>query len=175
MSQIVLYAAISLDGKLARLDGALDWLPQPAPDAVEDYGYADFYRGIDAAIMGRNTFDTMMVMGGWPYADRPSYVFSHRPLPDTADRSIHRVDQDIVSWLQQPQQAVPARLWLVGGGDLVAQCLAANLIDEMIVTVVPVVLGAGINLFGSVPESKWALLGSEQFGNGLCQVHYRRV
>ncbi|MBB5190067.1 dihydrofolate reductase [Silvimonas terrae] len=174
MSTVVLYAAISLDGKLARPDGALDWLPQIQPEG-EDYGYGEFYAGVDALVMGRKTFDQVLTFGSWPHTDRPCYVFSHHTLPTLPiSSSIQRVCEPVPDWLAQMERAGFERIWLVGGGQLAADFFTAGRVDELILTLVPEVLGEGIALFAGPAASSWQLVQQQSLAGGLIQLHYQR-
>ncbi|WP_188702397.1 dihydrofolate reductase family protein [Silvimonas iriomotensis] len=175
MSTVVLYAAISLDGKLARPDGALDWLPQVDAASGDDYGYGDFYASIDALVMGRATFDQARTFGAWPHADRPCYVFSHRALSSLPmSNTIQRVCEPVPDWLARMDRAGYQRIWLVGGGKLAADFFTAGCIDEMILTLVPEVLGEGIDLFAGPAASSWQLKQQQSLSGGLIQLHYLR-
>lgn len=155
------FIATSLDGYIARPDGALDWLPGADPQAEDfdgtppgDSGYDAFMASVDVIVMGRATYDSVLDFGvGWPYP-RPVVVLTSRPLdavPEGAD----------VRREQGPVTEVVARLGqdgfthaYVDGGDVVQQFLAADLIDAMTITVVPVLLGQGIRLFGDLPADR---------------------
>ncbi|MDR3429186.1 MULTISPECIES: dihydrofolate reductase family protein [Silvimonas] len=174
MTTVVLYAAISLDGKLARSNGDLDWLPQVDPQGG-DFGYGEFYAGIDALVMGRATFDQVLTFGTWPHADRPCYVFSHHALPtQPVSSTLQRVDEPVADWLQSMQRAGFERIWLVGGGKLAADFFTAGRIDELILTLVPEVLGEGIDLFAGPAASSWQLQRTQALPGGLFQLHYAR-
>jgi dihydrofolate reductase len=173
MSTVVLYIATSLDGYIARADGSFDWLS--IVDSQEtDYGYADFYGGIDAIAMGSRTYE--QIVGGfdeWPYSGKRVFVFTHRPLEPVAENVVF-VSQSPVEFAKGLDSAGIHMLWMEGGGDLVASFMEHRLIDEYIVSVVPIVLGDGIPLFkGPLPEHRLELLESVDYPSGLVQLHYR--
>ena len=169
------FIATSLDGFIAREDGALDWLPVPdsAPDG-EDYGYREFIAGVDAIVMGRSTFDVVLGFGGeWPYP-KPVVVLTSRPL-DLPEALAGRVE----TMGGEPAEIV-ARLaergWehlYVDGGVTIQRFLAAGLIERMIITRVPVLIGQGIPLFGPL-ERDIALrhVATRAFPDGLVSSEY---
>ena len=172
MPEVILYIAASLDGYIAREDGAIDWLSAvDRPDT--DYGYAQFYQSIDVAVMGRKTYELALSFGEWPYPGKPSCVFTHRNL--TSNRS------DLTFTSARPEVVLAdlaarglKRVWLVGGAELVATFQKARLIDEYIVSVIPVILGTGIPLFLSTGvEQGLELVDSQRYPSGLVQMTYR--
>jgi dihydrofolate reductase len=173
MSQIVLYIAVSLDGYIARPDGSLDWLPAPEPegDGLPD-GYTQFYDSVDALVMGAATYEQVLTFGEWPYPGKPSYILSRRSL-STNRADIHiRTSLDDV--LMEIQQQGYHRVWLVGGGKIISLFMQRGLVDEFIITVIPVILGVGIPLFASVPETVLELIQAKALSSGMTELHYRR-
>jgi len=172
MPEVILYIAVSLDGYIARKDGGIEWLAGvERPDT--DYGYAAFYRSVDAALMGRKTWELALSFGDWPYPGKPSYVFTRQKL--TSGRN------DVTFTSAAPGQLLEEletrgcrRVWLVGGAELVAAFQKARLIDEYIVSVIPVILGEGIPLFlPTGVEQGLELVGSQRYPSGLVQMTYR--
>ncbi|MEM9216524.1 MAG: dihydrofolate reductase family protein [Cyanobacteria bacterium P01_F01_bin.150] len=144
------YVASSLDGFIAESDGAVDFLDiigaEPNTDA-----YDQFFAGVDALLMGRRTYDQVLGFGEWPYGDRPCWVMTHRELdPNSATVGA------IAGTPQQVHGQIAARsyqhLWLVGGANLAAQFLHQGLIDQIVVSLLPIVLGQGIPLFSNLPD-----------------------
>lgn len=134
------YIATSLDGFIATPDGGLDWLFDiPNPDQ-SDYGYSEFMGGIDAIVMGRNTFEKVLTFSDWPY-NKPVFVLSNSltavPEPIVAQAEI--VKGDIKSLVNQLHQRGYQNLY-VDGGKTIQSFLKADLIDEMIITRVPILL-----------------------------------
>ena len=174
MPTTVLYIASSLDGYIARADGGIDWLSAVDSPAT-DYGYADFYAGIDAIAMGSRTYEQVLGFGEWPYFGKQTFVFTRRTL--------ERVSQDVSFISQNPNEFVCGlgptgvrTLWLAGGGELIASFMAHRLIDEYIISVVPTVLGNGIRLFRSpLPQHRLELLQRTDYPMGLVQLHYRNT
>lgn len=151
MKKVVLYVAASLDGFIARPDGALDWLPVLEPGG-EDYGYADFLAGVEVLLMGRKTHEKVRETGPWPYHGRRCYVFSGT-LAGGRDGDVEFLDCDVAAFVRE-LKAEPGEgvIWLVGGGEIVAACLGGDVVDEIVLTTVPVLLGEGVRLF---PEVGW--------------------
>ncbi|RJP78399.1 MAG: dihydrofolate reductase [Candidatus Zixiibacteriota bacterium] len=171
MRHIILYIASSLDGYLARPDGGLDWLPQPTE--AEDYGYRDFYASIDTIIMGRKTYDLILTLGPYPYAGKTVYVLS-RTRAGERDERVQFIGGDIARWAADLKAAPGKDLWLEGGGEVVREFLAARLIDRLILTVVPVLIGRGLPLFppGEYGDLTLRLIRTIPYPDGLVQVTY---
>lgn len=171
--ELVYYVAASVDGYIARPDGGLDWLT-PYEGGDEDYGYAQFYKSVDAVLMGRKTYEKSLSFGVWPYPGKPCWVFSHG--------SAKNVPADVVVTTQSPALVVSEiasrgikRAWLVGGGALAASFQFHGLITEYIVTIIPVILGDGIPLFApSGSTEKLRLVEAKQYPSGLMQLRYLR-
>lgn len=171
------FIATSLDGFIARPDGDIDWLLQrDAPD--EDHGYAQFIADKDLIVMGRGTYEKVLSLGPWAY-DRPVLVLS-KQLAGTA---VPEALQGKVRFsASAPGELMPAlaaqnvgRVY-VDGGQLVQSFLRAGLVADMVITTVPVLLGAGRRLFGALPaDVDWTLVSSRSFASGLVQSSYRRA
>ena len=173
---IQLYIATSLDGYIARKDGNLDWLNNfPNPNQI-DYGYTEFYAGIDTVILGRKTYDEILGFGvDWPYTDSTTYVLSTNtdyPIQTPNTQLLSDLSEEIIQNLRSQSQK---NIWLVGGGNLVTQFLNLNAIDEIILTLIPVIIGEGLPLFPNSPkESTFDLLGAKSFDTGAVSLHYSR-
>ena len=149
------FIATSLDGFIARADGSIDWL-NDASAAVpkgEDCGFKAFMSTVDTLVMGRKTFEQVLTFGEWPYGDTPVVVLSHRELPLPSDLP------DTVTTSQEPPKNLVARLAVEGkrhlyvdGGRTIQSFFAEGLIDELTITVIPILLGTGIPLFGPLPH-----------------------
>lgn len=172
----IVYIATSLDGYIADQDAGLDWLHKiPNPDNL-DFGWVDFLGRIDALIMGRNTFETVCGFGGdWPYP-KPVFVVSDSLSsipPAFADKArlISGTPQEIVEQLHHQG----LNQLYIDGGQTIQGFLHADLIDEMIITQVPVLLGGGVPLFGELPQQlEFEHVHSEVLLNALVKSHYRR-
>ncbi|MCU0447980.1 MAG: dihydrofolate reductase family protein [Microscillaceae bacterium] len=174
MSKIVLYIAASLDGMIARPDGNLDWLNAIPMSEEDDYGYGDFLANIEAIIMGRTTYEEIMGFGvDWPYPGLATYVFTHQPDFRATSPDTYVVSENFPEFIRQLQYKAQKDIWLVGGGQLVTYFLNENLLDKMILTIVPIILGKGIPLFPDHPlETSWQLAKVEQFDTGLVSLTY---
>ena len=174
MTETILYIATSLDGYIARKDGGIDWLSMvESPDT--DYGYSDFYRSVDAAVMGRKTYELALGFGEWPYPGKPAYVFTRQqPASDRTDVTFTSALPDRV--LRELDAQGLRRIWLVGGAELTAAFQRRRLIDEYIISVIPVVLGEGIPLFlPTGVEERLELVESQRYPTGLVQMRYRKT
>ena len=175
--KVSVYIATSLDGFIARKDGTLDWLDEAnatVPDG-EDCGFQAFIESVDMLVMGRKTFEQVLSFCQWPYGKMPIIVLSRKPMsfPSTIpDSVIHSSEQpgDLLKRLSgQGVQHV-----YVDGGKTIQGFLAAGLIDEITVTVIPVILGDGIPLFGSTDKDvKLAHLHTTAYDFGFVQTTYQ--
>jgi dihydrofolate reductase len=156
---VVYYAATTLDGYIAEVDDTIDWLTgyqgrYDGDDAAPARGYEEFYAGVGALAMGSVTYEWVLDHigeGDWPYAGKPCWVLSSRDLAVPAGEGVDvRVVRGAVAELfdDMVASAGDRRLWVVGGGGVASQFADAGLLDEVEVTVVPVVLGGGKPLFG---------------------------
>jgi dihydrofolate reductase len=173
MRTISLYIATSLDGFIARSDGRVDWLDAiPNPDQL-DYGYRAFIASVDTTLMGHATYQTILGFGGdFPCRDKTNYVFSRLKRPDAP--FVHHVAEAPDAFVQQLKHAEGSRIWLIGGGQLNTVLLNAGLIDELIISIAPIVLGTGIPLFGHTAiETSWTLTKTESFTTGFVQSTYK--
>lgn len=174
MSNFV-YIATSLDGYIATSDGGLNWLTEvPNPDQ-NDYGFADFISGIDAIVMGRNTFDAILSFGMWPY-DRPVFVLSdHLTLvPEEVSGKAEIVSGDVTELVEELARRGYVNLY-VDGGRTIQSFLAHDLIDQLIITRLPVILGDGIPLFGTLPRSiRFRHVQTVVYSDALVKSHYVR-
>lgn len=172
--KVTLYIACSLDGYIARRDGGIDWLSM-VDRSGEDYGYADFYVSVDALALGSGTYELALTFDPWPYVGKPSFVFTRRPL--TSDRDdVQFLAEDVRQGLEVIAQQGFEHIWLVGGGALIHSFLQLGLVDELIVSTLPIILGDGIPLFPPPnPEVVLELVSSRQYPSGLLQAHYKTL
>jgi dihydrofolate reductase len=171
--RVRVFIASSLDGFIAGPDDDLSWLPQPSDE--QDFGFGAFMAEIGALLMGRRTFDVIMGMSGewWPYGDRPVLVATHRPLP-SAPAEVRAVSGSITGVIAAAREAAGDRDVYIDGGALIRQALDAELIDEMVVTVIPMILGAGLPLFaGAQRRHALELVEHTEFPGGLISLRYR--
>ncbi|BBB47646.1 dihydrofolate reductase family protein [Pelolinea submarina] len=174
--RICAYIATSLDDFIARMDGSLDWLPKPV-EGGEDYGYGRFFASIDAIVMGRNTFDTVLSFGEWSYADKPMWVLSRRELelPAFVPQIVTRWSGSLTALVEELTLHRVKKVY-VDGGKTIQSFLRAGLLDEITITTIPVLIGQGISLFGSLEaDVKLKLIESRAFEDGLVQSCYAVV
>ncbi len=170
MRKVILGLGISLDGYIARPDGAVDFLFMP-----KDYSMGPFFKTIDTALMGRKTYDVAMKMGGGFGGPMASYVFS-RTLPPGERDGLIFTSESPAAVVGQLRQRGGKHIWLMGGGELVRDLLRADLVDELYIGVVPVLIGEGIPLFPSgFPQRNFALVKNQTFSKGLIALTYKRV
>lgn len=175
MKKIKLYIAASIDGFIARINGDLDWLTEYPITAETNYGYDDFFESIDTVIMGGRTYRDILCMDVvWAYKSKTTYVITHSPLGTKED--IHFITDDIIKTISKLREEEGKDIWLVGGGEIITMLLNEDLVDEMIITYIPVILGNGISLFPNKPkESKWNTQNSILYNNGVLQIEYVKV
>jgi dihydrofolate reductase len=166
------FIATSLDGFIAREDGSLDWLP--AADSREDYGYAAFMAGVDVLVMGRVTYEAVRGLGEWPYGNTPVVVLSHSEIDvSTGTRASVEAMSAAPSEVLRRLEARGLTHAYVDGGRTIQGFLKAGLIDDLVITRVPVLLGLGIPLFGpregDIPLRHVETLA---FASGLVQSRY---
>jgi dihydrofolate reductase len=165
------FIACSLDGFIAGPDGDLSWLPAPDPSG-EDYGYRSFLEETAAILMGRATYDTAAGFETWPYGEMPVFVATSRPLDRAASPTVSAVRGTPSELVEAVRAHTDGALYL-DGGALIRSFLAARLIDELTITVVGVILGEGIPLFGGVPERhRLRLIAATPYPSGLVQLRY---
>lgn len=169
------YIATSLDNFIARRDGGIDWLPGEE-DAVEgeDYGYQEFMDSVDAIVMGRNTFELSLSFGAWPHGEKPVVVLSSRPMdiPDDIAATVESISASPREVVRRLAGRGFGQLY-VDGGRTIQGFLGEGLIQRLIITRVPVLIGAGIPLFGPLPHDiRLRHVETRQFGNGLVQSEY---
>ena len=164
-----MFIATSLDGFIARRDGSIDWL-SIVETPGEDYGYATFFAGVDALILGRRTYDTVIGFPAWPYDDKRCVVLTHNP---PASRHGERFHTGPPAPMLAQLHADGVRRVYVDGGAVIQLFLREGLIDDITLSIIPVVLGDGIRLFdGGGPGRRLRLQESRAFASGLVQVMY---
>ncbi len=174
------YVAQSLDGYIAETDHTLDWLTKFGGDStdvseVTEGGYDRFYAQVGAVAMGSATYEWILAeVDEWPYSGIPAWVFTSREFtaPDGADV---RFANGVIAPLhdEMTTAAGERNLWLVGGGNLASRFADEGLLDELILTVVPVWLGSGMPTFATRLEGEQLRrTGTQPFGNGMTELRY---
>jgi len=185
MARTVYYAAMSLDGYIAEPEEKLGWLMNfDGPGSATAGGdsspvaesYPEFMRGIGSLVMGSKTYEFVLNEGGWSYGEMPTWVYTRRELPSIEGASLRFAAGDVAELHPEVLAAAGDKdLWLIGGGDLASQYVAAGLLDLVRVTVVPVVLGSGLPLFAEPMPAPMKLLGTTPFDNGMIELSYEIV
>lgn len=185
MVEIVYYAAASLDGQIATRDGGIDWLPPidtPGSDSGGfDYGYPDFYASVDALLMGSRTYEKILRHDDWPYMDKPTWVFTRRPLPrppgsEAGEPRIEFTAEGPEAVLDELALRRVKRAWIVGGGKLASSFRERGLIHAYGIGIVPAILGGGIPLLAPHGElEKLTLTGCQTFPDGVVVLWYRKA
>lgn len=172
--KIILYIAQSLDGFIAREDGSLDWLTQ-YDSKDQDYGYNDFLKGIGVVVMGNNTYRQVLTFGDFPYKNKACFVFSN-DISKTNENDVTFVNGDVAKIIEEIKKNHKGDIWLVGGAMLIDEFLKHEMVDEFIVTTIPVIIGRGIPLFSKDnSENKLQLVEIKSYKNGLLQAHYKKI
>jgi dihydrofolate reductase len=164
------FVGTSLDGYIARLNGALDFLPA---DGGEPHGYTEFMATVDALVIGRNTFDIVLAFESWPYGDKPVVVLSSRPLPPVPSGArVERMSGAPAGIVSQLAARGIGHIY-VDGGITIQRFLDAGLIQRLVITRVPVLIGSGIPLFGAL-QRDIALqhVATRHYASGLVQSEY---
>ena len=164
------FVGTSVDGFIARADGGLDWLPA---DGGEEHGYEAFFASVDALVMGRKTYETVLTFDTWPYGEKPVFVLSSRPLArapvGVVVERMSGAPAEIVSQLADRG----IRHIYVDGGITIQRFLQAGLIQRLTITRVPVLIGVGIPLFGEVSRDiVLRHVATRQYAGGLVQSEY---
>ena len=168
MRKIILFIATSLDGFIAGEDDDISWLFTDG-----DYGYKDFYDSIDTTLSGYNTYRIALTFGSFPYPDKTNYVFS-RLHQHSEDTPVKFIAADPCLFAGNLKAEAGKDIWLIGGGELNTLLLNDGLIDELIISIHPIILGKGIPLFAGQPKRKTLhMTKSEAFASGLLQVTYK--
>jgi len=171
---LVYYAALSIDGRIAGHDHELAFL-ETLTGAENDY--LDFYGDVDSLIMGARTWEFMVAHGSWPYAGKTTWIVTHADelAPLQGAEPVERYAGDLADLVHMVRERGHRRTWLVGGGDLAGQLLAEDLLDELILTVAPTLLGRGPALAdGEFPLRRFQLTRLERFGDDGVRLHYER-
>lgn len=169
---VSVFVGTSVDGFIARPNGEFDFLPA---DGGEPHGYAEFMATVDALVMGRKTFETVLTLGCWPYGRKRVVVLSSRPVDLSAAR------EGIVEQLSGSPAEIVSKLASTGahhlyvdGGFTIQSFLRAGLVERLVITRVPVLIGEGIPLFSTLPRDvRLRHVSTEQYASGLVKSEYQ--
>ena len=175
MRKVILYIADSIDNYIAKSSGDTSWLHDPEYAIEnEDFGYGELIKSVDTTLMGHNTYKVVSGFDGpFPYADKTNYVFTRSARAN--DEHAAFIDNDIPEFVNSLKNVEGNDIWLIGGGQINTLLLDHNLIDEMIITQVPIILGSGLTLFTSTEHIHSFLLeDSKSYKNGFVKSTYKR-
>lgn len=174
MPKCSVFCGVSLDGYIARPDGDLDWLMgggQP-----EDHGYNDFVASVDCLVIGRKTYETVLGFGGWFYGEMPVMVLSSHELEKVPEgANVERMSGDPTEIVAELDARGQKHLY-IDGGLTIQGFLRAGLIDRMIISRLPILIGEGIPLFGPIDgDIRWKLERIKEFPSGMVQCEYTKI
>ena len=173
---VTLHMVSSLDGFIARKDNSVSWLESPgsiyeAGVSISEEEAAAFVKNIDCYILGSRTYEHALQLG-WPYGDTPAIVLTSRKLTQ-ARNSVEFYSGDLKTLVDVQLAPRYRNIWLVGGAMLSQQFLSLGLVDEIRLTIAPVLLGEGLRLFdGSPTEQQWNLKNAVAYKNGFVELSY---
>jgi len=169
--KLVLYIATSLDGYIAQPNDDLSFLNRVQKED-EDYGYHDFLATVDTVILGRRTYDWVMKqVPEFPHSDKKTYVITRTERAQQGKTVFYT--GNLKKLVLELKQRSGKNIFCDGGAEIVNELLRENLIDELIISVIPVLVGDGIRLFqNGRPEKDLQLVSTKKFDTGLVQLHY---
>ncbi len=170
------YIATSIDGYIADRNGGLEWLDMVAIPEGTDMGYERLMEQTDALVMGRNTYETVCGFDAdWPYT-KPVFVLSNslQKIAEEYKDKAYLIKGSPAEVLEQLHRKKYHQLY-IDGGNTIQRFLRADLIDELIITKIPILLGGGVSLFADLPKAlEFECIGSEIFAGELIQSRYKR-
>lgn len=172
MALTQLYIAQSLDGYIADEAGGVEWLESRGQGG--DFGYHEFLEAVGAIAMGAATYEQIVGWDiAWPYPGKPTWVFTHRELPVPEGADVRFTDRPAAEVVAEIERETDGNVWLVGGGELARQWIDERVLDELILFVVPLLLGGGVRLFGHTRETDLELTDARSYPNGFVELRYR--
>jgi dihydrofolate reductase len=173
-SRVTLHVVSSLDGFIARKDNTVSWLDAgsvyEAGVSISAEEVAAFVKAIDCYVLGSRTYEHALELG-WPYGDTPTIVVTGRELPP-AKKSVEFYSGDLETLVHEKLAPRFRNIWLVGGAMLSQRFLSLGLVDEIRLTIAPVLLGDGLRLFGFLKEERWDLKNVAAYKNGFVELTY---
>lgn len=168
--KVVLFIASSLDGFIATKNESMDWLEKVEGEG--DNGYSQFYDTVDTLILGKNTYNWIVRQGldQFPYPNKKCYVLSNSQHHDT--ENVTFISDNLSKLINKLKEQSGENIWLVGGGDMFRSFLKEGLVDEIILTVAPTILGTGIPLFKESDNQVELLLKGVRTFNQFVELHY---
>lgn len=173
MRKLILYISCSLDGFIAKPGDDLSFLERVKKEG-EDYGYTDFVKTVDTVIVGRKTYDWVVGQGyDFPHRDKESYVLTRSEIPTQGNLRLY--NGDVKTLVNELKQKNGKNIFCDGGAEVVNELLKHDLIDELILSIIPVLLGSGTRLFqDGQTEKNLTFISSKAYDTGLVQLHYKR-
>lgn len=175
MRKIILYIAMSLDGYIADKNGRVDWLCGQDPDDESEGSYPEFVQDIDTVVMGWETYYqviTELSPDEWVYDDLTTYVITHRE--EASSEKIRFVHESPSELIKNLKETGGKDIWICGGASIVQQLLRERMIDRIYISVIPIILGAGVRLFGELPEELALRLVETRSYNGIVELRYEK-
>jgi dihydrofolate reductase len=178
----------SLDGFIAKKDNSVSWMDSTgvyeAGASISEEEIAAFIKTIDCYVLGSRTYEHALELG-WPYGDTPVVVVTSRELPTTSSgasatanstpsgkKHVEFYSGDLKTLVDVKLAPRYRNIWVVGGAMLCQRFLELSLVDEIVLTIAPVLLGDGLRLFGSMTEEKWSLKNVVAYKNGFVELSY---
>ncbi len=174
-SRVTLHVVSSLDGFIARKDNSVSWLDgngrvYEAGVSISAEEAAAFVKAVDCYVLGSRTYEHALELG-WPYGDTPTIVVTGRELPP-ARESVEFYSGDLEALVREKLEPRFRNIWMVGGAMLSQHFLSLGLVDEIRLTIAPVLLGDGLRLFGFLKEERWDLKNVVAYKNGFVELTY---
>lgn len=178
--KIKLWCFASLDGFIARYDGDMDFVAEHKNPSRHDYGFKAFYDAVGCGLMNRLQQVNQQSNELWPVADKPCFILTKEtfPVPPKAQIQVLLVgaQTSLMAHITELRNRLGGDIWLIGDHDLISDLLRKDLIDEITVNILPVTIGGGQPLFiSNGKETRWELVGSRSFDNGVVQSRYRVI
>lgn len=172
--KVILYIAMSLDGYIAKPNNDLSFLNLVQKEG-EDYGYAAFINTVDTVILGRKTYDWIMTQVPiFPHANNETYIITR--TPKTSIGNINYYTGNLNELVINLKSKIGKNIFVDGGAEIVNEFLKENLIDEFIISIIPILLGNGTQLFkNKYADLNLKLVSTKQFEKGLVQLHYQKT
>ena len=175
--KISVFIATSIDGYIAKKNNDIDWLTKFSPPTDEnedkDCGFSRFFSSVDVLVMGRNSYDVVSSFDNWPYEGKRVIVLSSTLTSVCKQAELFKGE---IAALIEKLHAEGIKHVYVDGGATISQFLNMGLVDQLIISIIPVVLGLGIPLFSKINDDKWCrLISTQAFSNGLVQLQYEVI
>lgn len=171
--KVILFIAMSLDGYIAKPDDDLSFLSVVEKEG-EDYGYEAFVKNTDTVIMGRKTYEWVLKHAEFPHKEKAVYILTKSQREDTGN--IHFYNDDLRVLIQRLKSEQGKNIYCDGGADTANALFREGLIDEMVLSIIPIMVGEGVRLFkNGIPEQKLTLQKTVSYSTGLVQLHYSKT